>query len=93
MPRADSERQLAAAIAAHTKWANCENRTAATAPARDAFYQRFLDEAGGDPVRAENLRKAHYARLALKSAASRRKAKELTAEAEAAKAELAGGDA
>jgi hypothetical protein len=93
LPRTDSERQLAASIAAHTKWANTPNRTAATAPARDAFYQRFLDEAGGDPVRAENLRQAHFKRMALKSAASRRKAKELVVEAEAAEAELAGGDA
>ncbi len=88
-----SERRLAATIAAHTSWANTEDRTARTAPARLALDQKFLDEAGGDPVRAAHLRKAWFARLALKSAQSRRKARELTAAAEAAEAELseAGG--
>jgi hypothetical protein len=54
---------------------------------------KFLERAGGDPVRAAHLRKAHFARLALKSAQSRRKARQLTAEAEAAESELieAGG--
>lgn len=59
-------------IGAHTKWANTTDRTAATAPARAALEQKFLDEAGGDPRRAESLRKAYYARLALKSAQARR---------------------
>jgi hypothetical protein len=92
--RSDSERRLGASAAAHTKWANTINRTAATAPARNAFYQRFLDEAGGDPIRANNLRKAYYARLQMKSAMARRKVKEQTAIAEAAEQELrdAGGE-
>jgi hypothetical protein len=64
------------------------NRTAATQDARDAFYKKFLNEADGDPVRAENLRKAYYARLRLKRAMAQRKAKEQTAIAEAADAEL-----
>ncbi len=64
-----NERSLVASIAAHDRWGREENRTAATAPARAAFDQKFLDAAGGDPVRASNLRKAHFARLALKSAA------------------------
>lgn len=59
-------------IGAHLKWANTEDRTAATAPARKALEQKFLDEAGGDPVRAKHLRKAYYRRLALKSAEARR---------------------
>jgi hypothetical protein len=37
--------------------------------------QKFLDQADGDPVRAEHFRKAYYARLALKSAQARRKNK------------------
>ena len=41
--------------------------------------------------RAEHARKAHFQRLALASARSRRRAKELVAEAEAAEAELSGG--
>lgn len=83
----DAERQLAARIAAHTSWANTENRTARTAPARAALDAKFLAQAEGDPVRAAHLRKIHFTRLALKSAQARRKARELT---EAAEAELAG---
>jgi hypothetical protein len=83
-----SERQLVARIAAHQSWANTSDRAARTSAARDAFDQRFLDQAAGDPVRAEHLRKAHYARLALRSAQARRKIKFLTAEAEAAEVEL-----
>jgi hypothetical protein len=88
-----SERQMVARLAAHTSWANTKDPTARTANARAALDQKFLDQADGDPVRAGHLRKAYYARLALKSAASRRKAKELIAEAVAAESELAGGDA
>ncbi len=86
-----SERKLAASIAAHESWANTKNRTARTANGRAALDQKFLDQADGDPVRAAHLRKAHFARLALKSAQSRRKAAALTTEAEAAEAELVGG--
>lgn len=50
---------------------------------------KFLAEAEGDPVRAAHLRKAHFARLALKSAQARRRARELTEAAEAAETELA----
>jgi hypothetical protein len=83
-------RQLVGRIGAETSWANTEDRTARTKPARDALNKRFLDEAGGDPIRAEHLRKAHFLKLALKSAQARRKAKQFTAEAEAAEAELDG---
>jgi len=83
-----SERRLVAAIAAHESWANTLDRTARTAPARAALDQRFLDQAAGDPVRADHLRKAYFSRLALKSSQSRRKAKEATATAVAAEAEL-----
>lgn len=68
-----SERSLAAQIAAHESWASTPDRTARTAKARAALDQKFLDAADGDPVRADHLRKAHYARLALKSAQARRK--------------------
>lgn len=88
-------RNLVARIAAHTSWANTENRTARTAPARAAMWAKFLAEAGGDPDRAEQLRKAHFLRLAHRSAAARRKSRALQGEADAADAELAdlGGDA
>jgi hypothetical protein len=81
-------------IGAEISWANTEDRAARTKPARDALNKRFLDEAGGDPVRAEHLRKAHFLKLALKSAQARKKIKTLKAEADAAEAELhaGGGD-
>lgn len=88
MPKSSADRSLIGSIAAHESWANTTDRTSRTAPARAALEQKFLDQAGGDPVRAEHLKKAHFKRLALKSAQSRRKAKEATAAAEAAEAEL-----
>lgn len=71
-----TERQLRASIAAHESWAQTTDRAGRTAPARAALEQKFLDAAGGDPVRAEHLRKAHFQRLALKSAQARRKKRE-----------------
>jgi hypothetical protein len=90
-----TESSLRARIAAHESWANTADRAARTAAARAALENRFLEQAGGDPIRAEHLRKAYFARLSLKSAQARRKIKTLTAEAEAAEAELGsnGGDA
>lgn len=88
MPRTATERRLASSIAAHESWALTPDRSARTAPARRALDQKFLEAAGGDPVRAEHLRKAHFQRLALKSAQSRRKAREASAAAEAAETEL-----
>ena len=60
-------------IGAHEKWARCLDRSAATATARAALEAKFLAEAGGDPKRAQHVRKAYYARLALASAKARRK--------------------
>jgi hypothetical protein len=68
---------LAHQIAAYKSWANTPNRTARTANARNALEQKFLDEAGGDPQRAEALRKAHYLELALKSAKARKQRREI----------------
>lgn len=73
MPITPTERHLIATIAAHHSWANTENRSARTAPARAALDQKFLDEADGDPQRANSLRRAHYQRLALKSVQARRR--------------------
>lgn len=90
MPAASaSDRSAIGYIAAQTSWANTTNRTARTAPARAALEAKFLEQAGGDPVRAAHLRKAHFARLALKSAQARRLARELTVSAETADAEIA----
>jgi hypothetical protein len=102
MPVSDSERQLVARIAAHSSWANTEDRPARTAAARKAMLDRFEREVDPDGTlmsaersrRAEHARKAYFTRLALKSAQSRRKAREFTTVAEQAEAELgAAGDA
>jgi hypothetical protein len=86
MPAHDpTERSLAAKLASHESWAQTPDRAARTAPARAALDAKFLEQAGGDPVRAENFRKAYYARLALKSAQSRRRNRE-------ARQAVAGGD-
>lgn len=84
-----SEKRLQAQIAAHSSWANTINPSARTAPARRALDAKFLAEAGGDERRAGHLRKAYFQRLALKSAQSRRRAREAAASADAADAELA----
>lgn len=68
-----AERSLAARVAAHQSWANTTDRTARTFNARNALEQKFLAEADGDPKRAKSLRKAYYARLALRSAQARRR--------------------
>lgn len=75
MSSTDSELSIAGRIGAHQSWANTIDRTARTAPARAAMDAKFLAEADGDPVRAEHLRKAHYSRLALRSAQARRSRK------------------
>jgi hypothetical protein len=72
MPASPSERRLAAQAAAHESWAHTADRSARTAPGRAARDARFLEEAGGDPVKAASLRRAYFARLALASAKARR---------------------
>jgi hypothetical protein len=81
-------RHVVGRIGAEISWANTDDRAARTKPARDALNAKFLAEANGDPVRAEHLRKAHFLKLALKSAQARKKIKNLTSEAEEAEAEL-----
>jgi hypothetical protein len=73
MPLTPTERSLRGRIAVETSWANTADRPARTAKARKALEDKWLTEAGGDPVRAEHLRKAFYARMALKSAQARRR--------------------
>jgi hypothetical protein len=70
--RTPTERILVARIAGEESWAQTADRPARTAPGRAAFKAKFLEQAGGDPVRASHLRKAHFARLALRSAQARR---------------------
>lgn len=80
MPVSSSpERRHRARIAAHTSWAQTNDRTARTAPARAALESRFDDQV--DPARvltaeergkrSANARKAYYLALALKSAQAR----------------------
>jgi hypothetical protein len=69
----DPLRQLIGSIGGNESWSRTIDRSARTAPARAALEKKFLDQAGGDPQRAEHLRKAYFARLALKSAQARRK--------------------
>lgn len=89
----DAVKSLNGRLGAHISWAQTEDRSARTAPARAAMDRKFLEEAGGDPVRAEHLRKAYFLRLAAKSAAARRRvarAQTELAAAEAAQAEAIG---
>jgi hypothetical protein len=74
---------LISSLANEIKWAGVGDRAAATAPAREAFRDRFIQEARekfGDDLasddlarRAEHLRRAHFKRMALRSAQARRK--------------------
>ena len=76
-----SERRLRAQIGAHKSWAQTENRSARTLPARLKLLEKF--ERQVDPEgkllpaerakRAENARRAFYAELSLKSAQARRR--------------------
>ena len=79
-PLSAAERRLRAQAAVHTSWANTVDRTARTAPATAASMARFetlVDPDGALPPeerarRAEHLRKAHMAKLALASARARK---------------------
>lgn len=105
MPAHDAtERALIARLAAHTRWAKVDDRTASTAPARQAAMERFerqVDPAGKlDPAerarRAESARKAFFTSMALKSAKARRlrrQADQLEDTAAEQFAELAPGEA
>ena len=78
------EMSLRGRLAAHTMWAGVADRSARTAPARSAFDARFERQVDPDGVMdpetrrkaAESARKAHFAKMALRSAQARsRKAK------------------
>jgi hypothetical protein len=80
-PAGHPDNVLGSTIGALISWANTNDRTARTAPARQVFRDRFMRQArerfGNLPAdelarRAEHLRKAHYARMALRSAQARR---------------------
>ncbi len=74
-----AQRTLRSQIAAHTSWQNTEDRTARTAPARQAALDRFdrqVDPDGTLPTaerarRAQSARRAYFRALALKSSRAR----------------------
>lgn len=76
---AEPLRSLRSSIAANCRWAQVEDRTAATEPGRRAFEKGFEDQVDPDRVltpgerakRAANARQAHFQRMALRSAESR----------------------
>jgi hypothetical protein len=80
MSMTPSERSQRSRVAAHESWSRTPDPAARTEPARSAFLRRFeleVDPEGTlDPKerarRAQHARKAHFARLALKSAQARR---------------------
>lgn len=80
MGRTSTERRLLAEAAAHESWARTADRSARTANARKASadrFERLVDPDGVlDPkeraIRAASARKAHFARMAAKSAQVRR---------------------
>jgi hypothetical protein len=85
MPAFDKEdRTLVARIAAETRWGLCDDRVAATAPARAGLRARF--ERDADPAgrlqpdelarRADSLMRAHMRRMSLRAAQARRLAAE-----------------
>lgn len=75
-----ADRSSIARLAAHSRWAKEEDRAAATQPARDGLQRRFEDQVDPDRTlpaderakRADSARRAHFQRLALKSAQARR---------------------
>ena len=93
-----SERSLQGRLAAHIRWSQCSDPTAATEPARRALLYKFERQVDPDGMlspadrarRADHARKAYFTGLALKSAQARRKGRELLASADAADAELNG---
>ncbi len=81
MPTTAQQRALQARMAAHTLHARVADPSAHTAPARQAFLDRFEREVDPDGTlppadrarRAEHARKSYFFRLALASAKARRK--------------------
>ena len=78
-----SDRTQIAKIAANARWAKEPDRSAATQAARDGLEARFVREVDPDGVlspdelakRVDSARRAHFQRLSLASARSRRERK------------------
>lgn len=90
-------RSLRSQIAAHESWARTSDRSARTANARRAMLDKFEHDvdpemklpAAERAARAEHARKAHFKRMAFKSAQARRRRSVVRDRL----AELDGGDA
>jgi hypothetical protein len=84
MPGDSRDASLRSRIAANERWAHTDDRAAATAPARAGLDARFVAEVDPDGMldpaerarRVASKRRAYFARLALLSAQSRRRAAE-----------------
>ena len=82
--KSPEELRLLSALGAEVSWSNTSDPVARTKAARDAAFQRFVDEV--DPHRrlsvterirrAKHARRAHMIRIALKSAEARRELRE-----------------
>ena len=78
-PLTPAQRSARARIAAHTRWANEPDRLAATAPGRNAAFQKLLDEVDPEHIltederlkRAHNAQKAHLERVRLAASRAR----------------------
>jgi hypothetical protein len=86
MSLSPAERSLRARVAANTRWSR-EDPTPTGERLRDAFDRRFVREVDPDLTlpeaererRVKAARRAYFARLALKSAAARRRRQEAEA--------------
>lgn len=80
--RTPSERAMSAKLASHVSWSQTPDRTARTEPGRQALLAKFEQQVDPDGAMtpearrdaALSARKAHFARMALRSAQSRRRA-------------------
>ena len=87
-PLTPEQRTIRAKLAAHARWSKVEDRTAATAPARQALHDRIAAEIDPDnrldPLerakRVDSAVKAHMLRLSLKSSKARQCGELATAE-------------
>jgi hypothetical protein len=82
-PEERTAKSLGGRIGANRRWSQVEDRVAETAPARQAFLDRFDREVDPDGVldvaergrRATNARRAYFAELGLRSAQARARRK------------------
>jgi hypothetical protein len=82
------ERSRRAAIAANVRWAKCEDRAAATAPAREAQLRKLETAVDPDRLldpeerakRVKNLRLAQMQRMALKGTQAQQRKRAETAQ-------------